>query len=254
MEKVVLNATKRTVTGKHVATLRRAGKLPGVIYGHNIKPISITMDLREATNILSKLSGSSLVNVNIDGEEHPALVREKQRNYIQGSLLHVDFQVISLTEKLRTDVSINLVGTSSAVKDLNALVVSGIDAVEVECLPQDLPERIVVDISNLKNIGDSIYLKDVPVPANVVFLTDPNELIAVISSIKEEVVEVVAPVESAEVVAEEPEVIERGKKEEEEEEIEEGEGKEVKPKEVKPKEGKPKEGKPAEGKPKPDQK
>ena len=112
MEKVVLNATKRTVTGKHVANLRREGKLPGVLYGHNVEPIAITMDLRDASNILSKLSGSSLVNVNIDGQEHAALVREKQRNYIKGSLIHVDFQVVSLTEKLRTEVSINLVGTS----------------------------------------------------------------------------------------------------------------------------------------------
>jgi large subunit ribosomal protein L25 len=241
MEKVVLNATKRTVTGKHVAILRRAGKLPGVVYGHNIESIPITMDLREASNILSKLSGSSLINVNIDGEEHAALVREKQRNYIQGSLLHVDFQVVSLTEKLRTDVSINLIGTSPAVKELNALVVSGIESVEVECFPQDLPERIIVDISNLINIGDSIYLKDVPIPENVVILTDPNELIAVISAIKEEVVEVVAPVEGVEVSGEEPEVIEKGKKEEE---VEEGEGKE----------GKPTEGKPTEVKPKPVQK
>ena len=243
MEKVILNATKRTVTGKHVATLRRAGKLPGVIYGHNTDPIPITLDLRDATNILNKLSGSSLVTVNVDGKEHAALVREKQRNYIQGSLIHVDFQVVSLTEKLRTDVSIDLVGTSPAVKELNALVVSGIDAVEVECLPKDLPERIVVDISNLTNIGDSLYLKDVPVPANVVFLTDPNELIAVISAIKEEVIEVVAPVESVEALAEEPEVIEKGKKEEE---AEEGEVKEGKPADNKPK--------PADNKPKPEQK
>jgi large subunit ribosomal protein L25 len=243
MEKVILNATKRTVTGKHVATLRRAGKLPGVVYGHNINPIPITMDLRDASNILSRLSGSSLVNVNIDGEEHAALVREKQRNYIRGSLLHVDFQVVSLTEKLRTDVSIDLVGTSQAVKELNALVVSGIDAVEVECLPQDLPERIVVDISKLEKIGDSIYLKDIPIPANVVFLTDPNELIAVITAIKEEVVEVVAPVEGTEALGTEPEVIEKGKKEEE---IAEGEGKEAKPAEGK--------AKPADSKSKPEQK
>jgi large subunit ribosomal protein L25 len=246
MEKVVLNATKRTITGKHVVILRRDGKLPGVLYGHNIEPVAITMDLRDASNILSKLSGSSLVNVNIDGQEHAALVREKQRNYIKGSLIHVDFQVVSLTEKLRTDVSINLVGTSPAVKELNALVVSGIDAVEVECFPQDLPERIVVDISKLVNIGDAIYLKDLPIPANVIFLTDPNELIAVITAIKEEVVEVVAPVEGAEALGTEPEVIEKGKKEDE---LEEGEAKEGKPTE-----GKAKEGKPAEGKAKTDQK
>jgi large subunit ribosomal protein L25 len=109
-----------------------------------------------------------------------------------------------------------------------------------------LPERIVVDISKLVNIGDAIYLKDLPIPANVIFLTDPNELIAVITAIKEEVVEVVAPVEGAEALGTEPEVIEKGKKEDE---LEEGEAKEGKPTE-----GKAKEGKPAEGKAKTDQK
>ena len=103
-----------------------------------------------------------------------------------------------------------------------------------------------MDISKLANIGDAIYLKDLPIPANVVFLTDPNELIAVVSAIKEEVVEVVAPVEGTEELGTEPEVIEKGKKEED---LEEGEAKEGKPAE-----GKAKEGKPAESKAKTDQK
>ena len=226
MDKVVLNATKRNVTGKHVATLRRQGKLPGVMYGYNVAPTAITLDLREATNILSKLTGSSLVTVNLEGQEHATLVREKQRNYIRGEIIHVDFQVVSLTEKIRTDVSIVLIGESPAVKDMNALVVAGIEAIEVECLPQDLPERFSVDISNLVNVGDSIYLKDISIPANVTLLTDPNELIAVISAVKEEVVEEVAPVEGLEEVATEPEVIEKGKIEEAE--IGDGEGKEGK--------------------------
>jgi large subunit ribosomal protein L25 len=232
MEKVVVKATKRSITGKHVAQLRRAGKLPGVLYGHNFEPLPISLDLKEASNILGKLSGSSIVTIEVEGKEHATLVREKQYNYLVGSLLHVDFQVVSLTEKLRTDVSIELVGISPAVKDFNAIVVSGIEEVEVECLPQDLPEKITVDISNLKNIGDSIYLRDIPIPQNVALLTDPSELIAVVSFVKEEVVETVAPVETAEVTGTEPEVIEKGKKEEE---IEEGQAKESKPGEGKPK-------------------
>lgn len=219
MEKVVIKATKRAVTGKHVATLRREGKLPGVLYGHNINSVPITMDLKETSMILGKLSGSSIVTIELDGQEHAALVREKQRDYIKSLLIHVDFQAVSLTEKLRTDVGIELIGLSPAVKDFNAMIVSGIEAVEVECLPQDLPEKIEVDISNLKEIGDSIYLRDIPVPQNVEFLTDPNELIAVAQFIKEEVVEE-AVVEEVEATGTEPEVIEKGKKEEEGEEEE----------------------------------
>jgi large subunit ribosomal protein L25 len=225
MEKVVIKATKRAVTGKHVATLRREGKLPGVLYGHNVNSVPITMDLKETSTILGKLSGSSIVTIDLDGHEHAALVREKQRDYIRSLLIHVDFQAVSLTEKLRTDVGIELIGASPAVKDFNAMIVSGIEEVVVECLPQDLPEKIEVDISNLKAIGDSIYLRDIPVPQNVVFLTDPNELIAVAQFIKEEVVEAPAVVETAEVAGTEPEVIEKGKKEEEGEEGESKEGK-----------------------------
>ena len=219
MEKVILKATKRSVTGKHVENLRREGKLPAVLYGHNFDPQPITLDLREVTNTLNKLSSSSLVTIDLNGVEHSVLVREKQRDYIKNVLIHVDFQKVSLTEKLRTEVNIDLVGESSTVKDLNALVVSGIDSVEVECFPQDLPEKITVDISNLLKIGDAIYLKDIPVLPNVTFLSDPEELVAVIQVVKEEVVEVIAPVEG-EIVEEEPEVIEKGKKEEEEEESE----------------------------------
>lgn len=225
MEKVVIKATKRTVTGKHVATLRREGKLPGVLYGHNINSAPITMDLKEASMILGKLSGSSIVTIDLDGREYAALVREKQRDYIRSLLIHVDFQAVSLTEKLRTDVGIELVGASPAVKDFNAIIVSGIEEVEVECLPQDLPKKIEVDISKLMAIGDSIYLRDIPVPQNVIFLTDPNELIAVAQFIKEEVVEAPAEIESIETAGTEPEVIEKGKKEEEVEESESKEGK-----------------------------
>jgi len=232
MEKFVLKATKRSVTGKHVAKLRREGKLPGVLYGHHFETTPITMDLKETSTVLGKLSSSSIITIDLNGQEHAALVREKQRDYLRDTLLHVDFQVVSLTEKIRANVGIEFSGISPAVKDLNAILVAGIDEIEVECLPQDLPEKIIVDVSGLKNIGDSIYLHDIPIPQDVEFLTDPNELIVVASFVKEEVVEAVAPVEGVEGAEAEPEVIEKGKKEEE---VEEGESKESKSVEGKPK-------------------
>jgi len=214
MDKIVLHAEKRNVTGKQVRQLRRAGKLPGIIYGHNIEPTALSLDLKEATKILNTLTGSSLVTVNLDGKEESVLVREKQKDYIKGTLLHVDFQKVSLTEKLTAGVEIELTGIAPAVKDFNGVVVSGLDEIEVECLPQDLPEKIVVDVSNLANIGDAIYVRDLPKIENVEFMENPDELIVIISATKEEpVVEEVAPVAEGEVV--EPEVIEKGKKEEE---------------------------------------
>lgn len=209
MEKTVINATRRTVTGKKVGSLRREGKLPAVLYGYNVESTPITLDKREATRALHHLTASSLVTINLEGKEHAVLVREKQRNYILGDLLHVDFQVVSLTEKIRATVSIELIGVAPAVKEFNGIVLAGLEELEVESLPQDLPERFIVDISKLAKIGDSVHVRDILVSDNVEVLTDPDEMIVNITGgVKEE------EITEEEAGANEPEVIERGKKEE----------------------------------------
>ncbi len=211
MEKVVINASPRTVIGKKVGVLRREGKLPGVLYGHNFTATPIIMDLRQASKVLHSVTGSSIVTIDLDGKEHAVIVREKQRNFIRGTFLHIDFQVISLTEKIRTNVSIELVGLSPAVKDFNGLIVTGIDKLEVECLPQYLPEKITVDISSLLKIGDGIFVRDLQLDSNITIFNHEDEQLVHITAQKaeeEEVVEEAAAVE-------EPEIIEKGKKEEE---------------------------------------
>ena len=211
MEKVILNAIPRTVKGKQVGALRRAGQLPAVIYGHHFDPTPITLDLREASRILTGLSASSLVTLVLDGKEIPSLVRERQRDFIRGTFRHVDFQAVSLTEKIRTKVNIHLEGISPAVKDFNGVIVNNLGEIEVESLPQYLPEKIVLDLSKLIKIGDGIYVRDIVPPANVEILTDAEEMVVVVTGQQAEEVVEVAPVE-------EPEVIERGKKPEEPEE------------------------------------
>lgn len=211
MEKIVIQATRRTVTGKKVGALRRAGKLPGVLYGHQTESTPILMELRDASRVLAHASSSQLITVNLDGKEFATLVREKQRDFIKGTLLHVDFQVVSLTEKIRTTVGIELSGTSPAVKDYNGVVVQELDEVEVEALPQDLPEKIVVDISGLTKIGDSVFVRDLNIPTGIEILNEPDEVVVIVTGAAPEISEE----EMAEEIAE-PEVIERGKKEEEE--------------------------------------
>ncbi len=211
MEKIVIQATRRTVTGKKVGALRRAGKLPGVLYGHQTESTPILMELRDASRVLAHASSSQLITVNLDGKEFATLVREKQRDFIKGTLLHVDFQVVSLTEKIRTTVGIELSGTSPAVKDYNGVVVQELDEVEVEALPQDLPEKIVVDISGLTKIGDAVYVRDLSIPTGIEILNEPDEVVVIVTGAAPEISEE----EMAEEIAE-PEVIERGKKEEEE--------------------------------------
>jgi large subunit ribosomal protein L25 len=220
MEKVVLNAEKRDVIGKQVKAMRRAGKLPAVIYGRHTEPMNVSLDAHTASLVLGRLTSSSLVTIALDGKEYPALVREKQRDYIKNRLLHVDFLTVSLTETLHADVSVNIVGVSSAVKDYNAVLVLNLQSLAVECLPADLPERIDVDISVLARPGEGIRVRDIVVSDKVRLLDDPDTMVAVATFAKVE--EEGAGVPGAEGVAPaeaEPELaVERGKKDEEDEE------------------------------------
>ena len=219
MEKVVLKATKRDVTGKQVKALRRAGQLPAVIYGRHVEPISISLESHSAGLALGKVTSSSLVTIDVEGAEYFALVREKQRNFIKGNLTHVDFLALDLTEKIRTKVRLHYVGNSAAVKDYSAVLVHRVDAFEVECLPTDLPERIEVDISPLARIGDGIRVRDIVVSDKIRILDHSDTMVCVASAPKVEEEVVVAGAEGVVTpTSTEPELsVDRGKKEEDEE-------------------------------------
>jgi len=179
MEKVVIQAEKRDVVGKKVKALRREGKLPGVIYGYSINPISIVMDSHSASRTLARTSSSTLVTIALEGKEYPTLVREKQLDFIRHSLIHVDFLAVSMTEKLTANVAVFIEGEAPAVKNFGAILLTGLTELEVECLATDLPEKFTVDASVLTEIGSGIYVKDVIAPESVEILTDPEEMIAV---------------------------------------------------------------------------
>jgi large subunit ribosomal protein L25 len=210
MEEVVLQAQRRDVIGKQVKALRRQGKLPAILYGRSLSPVAVSFDFKEISRILPYVTSSQLVIIELEGEQHRALLREKQLHPVLGSLLHVDFNIVSMTEKLRANVSLHLVGESPAVKDFNGILVSALDMMEVECLPKYLPERIDVDISVLKEIGDALHVRDLVLDSEIEILTDLDEMVVLVTAPEAE------EVEEAEAEGVEPEVIERGKKEEEE--------------------------------------
>ncbi len=210
MEKVVLVAEPRKVIGKQVSALRREGKLPAVVYGQKIDPTPITLDLKETTKILSGLTSSSLINIQIGEVQHTALVRDRQRDYIHNRLIHVDFQVVSQDETIRANVSVEIVGISPAVKDFNGVIVIGLNELAVECLPKDLPERLVIDISTLTRIGTGIYVRNINFGDNVTVLEDSDEMIVMVTSSMEDAGKGTGEIEAEE---SEPEVIEKGKKE-----------------------------------------
>lgn len=219
MEELVLEAKKREAIGKKVKALRQAGGLPAIIYGREVDPIPVTLDDREVNRIMSGITSSQLVVVDVEGDRYSTLVRDRQRDPIRGNLLHIDFLAVSMTEKLRASVVIELEGDSPAVKE-GGIIVTGQEVLEVQSLPTDLPERIMVDISQLENIGDAIYVRDLVLSSDVEVLTDLDEMVVLIThpAVVEEEVEEEEIEEYEEGL--EPEVIERGKKEEEGDEAE----------------------------------
>ena len=212
MEKIVLKATSRQVTGKQVRALRREGLLPAVVYGRHIEPFNISLPHHTTSLALEGVGGSTLMTIEVEEKIHNVVVRQKQRHPVTGSLLHLDFQEVSMTEKMRAMVRLELVGTSPAVKDLDGVMVTGQEVLEIESLPGNLPETIQIDLSSLKEIGDGIFVKDIAAPDGVEILTDGEEMIVLITTpIAEEKLE-----EEEEAGEGEPEVIEKGKKEEDE--------------------------------------
>ncbi len=209
MEKVVLKATKRTVTGKQVSNLRRQGLLPAVVYGYKVDSTPIQLDAHDANLIIPKLSSSSVVTIDLDGKKIPALVRERQKNYIKGVFTHLDFEAISMTEKIRARVQIVQHGIAPASKNYNASIVTVMHDVEVEALPSDLPERIDLDISVLTEVGSAIHVRDLNLSAAVEVLADPEQAIVLASGISQASEEAEDGAEMAE-----PELVEKKKDEE----------------------------------------
>ena len=218
MEEILIQAEKRELIGKKVKSLRRDGKLPAVIYGHGIDPVSIVLEHRSASRTLAKASSSSLVTIELDGKQYPTLVREKQLDFIRNSIIHVDFLVVSLKEKIRARVGVVLEGEAPAVAEFGAILVTGLTELEVECLAPDLPVRFTVDVSGLTNISSGLYVRDVDVPEVVEILNDPDDMlvIATAPAVEEEEEVVEEELLEGEEKLEGPEVIEKGKQEDEE--------------------------------------
>jgi large subunit ribosomal protein L25 len=219
MATLVLKADPRTVLGKQVKAMRRAGQVPAVLYGAGVEPTPIVLDAREATRILARTTGATLIDLEVNGETHKVLVRETQRHSIRRDLRHVDFLKVAMDQLIRAEVPIELTGEAPAVKTLGGVLVAGIPAVEVEALPANLPDRIQVDLSVLAKIDDTITVADLSLAQGVRILNDSTDVIVHVIYMAEEVLE--APKEAVATTAE-PEVISRPTKEGEEEEEEEG--------------------------------
>lgn len=212
MERLNLNVEKREETGKGVARrLRQNGFIPAVIYRAG-KSLPIKLYAKEFSQFISKTSGEQvLVNLDFPGETKQALLKDYQVDPIKGSLLHADFLEVSATELVRVMVSIVITGEAIGVKRDNGVMQYGLREVEIKCLPEKIIGHIDVDVSNL-GVGQSIHVRDLNLGEGVEILTDPDELIVTITTLKAEPVAVEVAAETSE-----PEVIaKKGKKASEE--------------------------------------
>lgn len=200
-----LQATTRTVTGKAVKQLRRDGKLPAVVYGHNRASLSLLLDTLTFAKLYREAGTSTLVDLTINSEKSvKVLIQEVKEHPIRRTPQHADFYVVNLKEKLRTSIGLTFTGTADAVEILEGSINHVKDEVEVECYPQDLVAEILVDISSLKTFDDVIRISDLTLPKGIEILDEAEEVIASVTEPRSEadMAELDTAIQAPEVVAE----------------------------------------------------
>lgn len=169
-KQVKLKAESRTGIGRSAARkLKARGMIPAIIYGGKDKPRRLQVSAREVNALLSHASGENiLIELEIEGEEsnRSALVQEIQHSPVGRDILHIDFHAVSMDQKIYAEVPLETIGTANGVKNFGGLLEQSLRTLAVECLPRDLPDRIIVDVSNL-NIGDAIHVRDIQIPNGV---------------------------------------------------------------------------------------
>jgi large subunit ribosomal protein L25 len=219
IETNVLDAQPRSAGNKNEARrVRKGGKIPAVVYGAGKDAVPVSVDPRQVSRILHSTSGhNTIFDLAVDGERSKAMIVDWQYEPIKGALLHIDLKRIAMDQKLKVMVPIVLKGEAAGVKQQGGILEQVLREVEIECLPSDIPSQIDADVSELV-FGKVLRVSDLPHGEKLRFLTDANQPVAHVTSVKEEV----AP--AAEVVAAEgaaapaePEVIKKGKQETDEE-------------------------------------
>lgn len=208
-QQVKLKAQKRTLVGRNaIKKIKEKGLVPGVIYGSQAEPMTLQIDARELTTVLAGASSEHvLVELEIlDGSQSThrlALIQEVQHHPLKSALVHVDFHAVSATEKIISEVPIEAVGEALGVRTFGGLLEYSLRTLEVECYPQDLPDIVRIDVSNL-NIGESLHVRDIQLPSGVEAMTDEDlTVVSVVASrVGEEVTEPAEAVAAPEVITE----------------------------------------------------
>ncbi|MCL4405934.1 MAG: 50S ribosomal protein L25 [Patescibacteria group bacterium] len=201
---IALKAEKREVFGKKTDSLRRAGQVPAELYGHDTDNLHLAVAAKDFRRVFDEAGGNVIVDLEVDGEKYPVLIHDTSIDPLSGDFKSVDFYKVKMNEEITSAVPLEFTGVSAGVKDLGGILVKAMDEVEVEALPANLPKMIEVDISGLTQLGQSLFVKDIPVRGDFKIAVDPETVIVTVSEPKEEEVEVAPPtVESVVVETEE---------------------------------------------------
>lgn len=206
MADLTLKAAKRDILGKKTRFLRRRSITPTHLFGHGIESLALQCDTAELQRLITQGGTTRLIDLKIEAEKRPrsVFIREIQRDVLNGQLLHVDFYQIKKTEKITADIPIVLMGEAPATRSKENIIYQELTQLGVECLPENLPPQIEIDLSSLEEANQAIYVRDIILDPDIAVTTDTDQLVVKVSQVameKEEVVEV-AEAEAVEAEAE----------------------------------------------------
>jgi large subunit ribosomal protein L25 len=203
MDELTLTVNRRDVLGKKNRFLRNQGFTPVHLFGHDIESRALQCDTTQLRQIVAVAGATRLINLKIEGEKDAkrVFIREIQKDVFGKKLLHVDFYQVKKGQKIAFVVPIVLVGEAPAMKGKGRMLIHGVTRIRLECLPENVPARVEVDISGLLEIGQSISVKDIVLDPSITIKAEPEQLVVrVVEAIMKEKVEEVAV--AAEAVAE----------------------------------------------------
>ncbi|MDE2857214.1 MAG: 50S ribosomal protein L25 [Chloroflexota bacterium] len=178
MAEFELAAEVRNARGKRNRELRRQGFVPGIVYGPSNDPISVQFPYRAIEVTLMNAGGTNLIDIVVEGKAYPSLAREVQRDVVRGDILHVDFLAVDASQRIRVEVPIIMEGRSPVVAAREGILITGRSALTLEVYPDDIRDRIVIDLSQLTELGSEVLVGDLEFGENVTVHSDPNEMLA----------------------------------------------------------------------------
>ena len=201
MKREKIKAVKRTILGKKIKNLRKKGILPANLYGKKIKSQALEVNLDEFRKFYKNAGKTTLIDVELDSKSYPVLIHKLQVHPVTEDFLHVDFHMVSLEEKITAEIPLVITGKSQVVESKQGILIQPLSKLKIEALPTDLPEKIEIDISPLKEVNQEIKVKDLSLPKGIALSEDlnVNSLVVKIGPLEEEVA---APAPAPEAAAE----------------------------------------------------